>query len=295
LYESSLVLYVRALTPVHVGVGRGEAAQVDLPIQRDEYGFPVIWASSLKGAIKANLSDNVRKYLGSEPREETLPSHISLLDARLVLMPVRTLRGVWTYGTTPHLLGYLARYLEIHADVSKAGADVYKEVRQLTNLVPPGATKAISTLVEEKDSLVIVNETELEVEKKKEPLDVLPRVLPSEIAELVKKQGLIIIPDRDGQGLEILSRSLMIQYRVRLSRDTKTVDAGPWSEEYVPMETVFVSVALCRSFKQGDRKIEARDLCEEFRKAINGKTIYVGGKETIGRGLVRLLTYQLGV
>jgi len=295
MYESSLVLYVRALTPVHVGVGRGEAAHVDLPIQRDEFGFPIIWANSLKGAIKANLSDNVRKYLGSEPREETLPSHISLLDARLVLMPVRTLRGVWAYGTTPHLLGYLARYLEIYADVSKAGADIYKEVQQLANLVPPGATKAISTLVEEKDSLVIVNETELEVEKKKEPLDALSKVLPDEIAELVKKQGLMIIPDRDGQGLEILSRSLMFQYRVRLNRDTKTVDAGPWSEEYVPMETLFVSVALCRSFKQGDRKIEAGELCEAFRKAINGKTMYVGGKETIGRGLVRLLTYQLGV
>jgi len=179
-------------------------------------------------------------------------------------------------------------------DVSKTGKDVYEGVRQLKNLIPLDATKAISTLVEEKDNLVVVNEMELEAERRKEPLDILSKVLPNEIAELVKKQGLIVVPDVGGQGLEVLSRSLMIQYRVKLSKD-KTVEAGPWSEEYVPMETVFVSAVLCRSFKQGDRNIEARDICEEFKRAVDNMTIYVGGKETIGRGLVKLFAYQFGV
>jgi len=61
------MLYIKALTPIHVGVGRGEATHVDLPLQRDEFGFPTIWASSLKGAIKSNLKGDVKKYLGSEP------------------------------------------------------------------------------------------------------------------------------------------------------------------------------------------------------------------------------------
>jgi len=108
MYSQSTLLYIRALTPIHVGVGRGEGVHVDLPVQRDEFGFPTIWASSFKGAVKANVGGEVKKYLGSEPMEaESTPSSISLLDAKLVFIPVRILDNVWTYATTPHLLGYL--------------------------------------------------------------------------------------------------------------------------------------------------------------------------------------------
>ena len=292
LYEHSLLLCVKALTPVHVGIGRGEAIHVDLPVQRDEFGFPTIWASSLKGAVKANLSGKVKKFLGAEPHEEVAPSHISLLDARLILVPVRTLKGVWTYGTTPHLLGYLKRYLEIHISINKAAYP--NELQQLWGIVSPDLNRAISTKNFEKP--VLVNELELaEVESKPEILSGLSKVLPSEVGSAVKGQGLIVIPDKDGRGSEVINRSLMVQYRVRLNRESKTVEAGPWSEEYIPMETVFVSVALCRSFKQGESKMEAKDVCNEFKQAVDGKAIYVGGKETIGRGLVKLLTHVLRV
>ena len=292
MYERSLLLYVKALTPVHVGVGRGEATHVDLPVQRDEFGFPTIWASSLKGAVKADLSGEVKKLLGAEPHEETAPSHISLLDARLILVPVRTLRGVWTYGTTPHLLGYLKRYLEIHTSINKAAYP--NELQQLWGIVPPDLGKAISTKDFEKP--VLVNELELaEVESRPEMLCGLSRALPGEVGSAVKERGLIVIPDKDGRDQEVINRSLMVQYRVRLNRETKTVEAGPWSEEYVPMETIFVSIVLCRSFKQGESKVEANEVCERFKQAVDGKAIYVGGKETIGRGLVKLLTHVLGV
>jgi len=292
LYEHSLLIFVKALTPVHVGVGRGEATHVDLPVQRDEFGFPTIWASSLKGAIKANLSGEVKKLLGAEPHEEVAPSHISLLDARLILIPVRILRGVWTYGTTPHLLGYLKRYLEIHISINKTAYP--NDVQQVWGIVPPDLNRAISSKDFEKP--VMVNELELaEVEKRPEMLYGLSSILPSEVGSAVKERGLIVIPDKDGRGPEVINRSLMVQYRVRLEKETKTVEAGPWSEEYVPMETVLASVVLCRSFKQGEGKVEAKDVCEKFKQATNGKTVYVGGKETIGRGLVKLLTHVLGV
>jgi hypothetical protein len=46
------LFWLVALTAVHPGVGRSEEAQVDLPVQRDEFGLPTVWASSLKGADK---------------------------------------------------------------------------------------------------------------------------------------------------------------------------------------------------------------------------------------------------
>ncbi|MGC8988418.1 MAG: type III-B CRISPR module RAMP protein Cmr4, partial [Infirmifilum sp.] len=75
--------------------------------------------------------------------------------------------------------------------------------------------------------------------------------------------------------------SVMIQWRVRLDKERKTVNAGPWSEEYLPMETVLVSLVLCRIR-------EGKDPCDDLRKALHGRAIFVGGKESIGRGLVKL-------
>jgi len=117
----------------------------------------------------------------------------------------------------------------------------------------------------------------------------LSKILPSEIKEIIDRRGLIVVPDKDNIGLEIVNRSLMIQYRVALDREKKTVRAGPWSEEYIPMETVFVSTALCRNYQQKD----ANAICNEFKAEVKDKTIFVGGKETIGKGLVKIIVYEL--
>ncbi|MEM4846788.1 MAG: hypothetical protein QW794_03405, partial [Thermosphaera sp.] len=40
MYTSRILMYMRAITPVHVGVGRGYGVYVNLLEQRDEFGFP---------------------------------------------------------------------------------------------------------------------------------------------------------------------------------------------------------------------------------------------------------------
>ncbi|MFP3157935.1 MAG: RAMP superfamily CRISPR-associated protein, partial [Caldivirga sp.] len=51
--DAKLIL-LESLTPLHPGSGRG-SAYVDLPVQRDEFDFPTIWSSSLKGALRSTL------------------------------------------------------------------------------------------------------------------------------------------------------------------------------------------------------------------------------------------------
>ena len=110
-YLLSDLIVLRAVTPVHAGVGRAGGV-VDLPVQRDEYGYPCIYSSSLKGALKAGLLQAflkslgggsgayhralmaVQALLGPEPEEgESFESSVALLDAYLFAMPVRSLRG----------------------------------------------------------------------------------------------------------------------------------------------------------------------------------------------------------
>ena len=279
MYNSAFLIFLEALTPVHVGTGREEGFHVDLSVQRDEFGFPTIWASSLKGALKANIDQNFRKYLGSEPEEgEIRPSYISILDAKLLLIPARTLDNVWIYISTPHLLGYLKTYLDIYNDIMNTQYNV--------NLSMLSRDKAISTKFSEK---AFINELDIPVTKNTELLTNLglKTLLPEDLGNYIEKQGLVIIPDANNQSLTIVRRSMMIQYRVRLKRTEKTVDTGPWSEEYLPMKTILVSLALCRNVQRENK--DAKSLCEEFKNKLNNKkSIYVGGKETIGRGLVKL-------
>ncbi len=288
-----MLLFIRALTPLHVGAGRGVSIHVDLPLQRDEFDFPTIWASSLKGALRANVPDsNLRKVLfGPEPGSGELESSpVSITDARLLLIPARILTGVWSYATSPHMLSQLNTLL---STMNKG----------IVSVPRPPQGKAV---VSKKDLLlrdargreyVTVNEISFEaIAGGDETLKTLGNVLPDELRKLVEEKGLIVIPDEHSR--MIVNRSLVIQYRVRLKSETKTVEEGPWSEEYLPSETIMASLIICKDGKMrkegsGESKVEkisSAEVCNMLRNSFRelNYTIYVGGKETIGKGLVKL-------
>jgi CRISPR-associated protein Cmr4 len=288
LYEHAKLLFIRALTPIHVGIGRTEGYHVDLPIQRDEFGYPTIWASSLKGAVKANIVDkNIKKYLGAEPGErEMYPSSISILDAKLLAIPGRVLEGVWTYITTTQLLDYLEKYVSVYNEVNKT-----TQLKLDLSILRPAKTAKYT-----RHGRIFANEYELEVE------DALPSnyleqsglkgILPDDVVNNIASRGLLVVSEVSNLGMNLVNRSVLVQYRVRLKRGEKTVDTGPWSEEYLPVETVFVSLALCRKFKDKESGVEKTpdQVCDDFANAIGGRALYLGGKETIGRGLVKIYT-----
>lgn len=271
-------MFIRAETPLHVGVGRGEKAYVDLPIQRDEFNYPVIWSSSLKGALKAALPSDVKKLLGSEPGEVvTAPSKVSILDARLLLIPARTLSGIWTYVTTPHLYMMFKRYLELTRKLQQrqTSRQLNDEQILIECMKRCKACTSIEGLV--KNNKVIVNEVELSACFKQE-LTSLVNEVPDELKNIINDRGLVVISDENNLGLNAINKSIIIQYRVRIKAGAKIVETGPWSEEYVPMETVFVSAVLCNSSNE----------CDSITKALDSKFVYLGGKETIGKGLTKL-------
>jgi len=238
--------------------------------------------------VKANISVNqVKKYLGSDPDEkETYPSSISITDAKLLTIPGRVLEGIWTYITTTQLLENLEKYANIYNEINRTSPLNLN----LSILKPTRSAKYT------KPGSVFVNEYELEVDAK----DTLPgnfldksglkSILPNEIASNIASQGLLILSEANNLGLNLINKSVLIQYRIRLKREEKTVDTGPWSEEYLPMETVFVSLVLCREFKDKEKNIteSPMDVCNKFTSTLDGKSLYLGGRETIGRGLVKI-------
>jgi len=134
----SLVFFY-AETPLHVGSGSG-LGYVDLPIQRERFsGLPMVQGSGLKGAFReaaralvadhkeADLEErdrfteaNVGHLFGAEvpgdssakgdaARDKTFAGACNFVDARLLLLPLRTVKGGWTWATCPMILDRLAR------------------------------------------------------------------------------------------------------------------------------------------------------------------------------------------
>ncbi|MGC9069534.1 MAG: type III-B CRISPR module RAMP protein Cmr4 [Thermoprotei archaeon] len=99
-YENADLIFIKAITNLHVGTGKG-GETVDLPIQRDSFGFPMIYSSSLKGAIKSYIyhkyNNDVAEVLLGPDEAGDFASPVSITDAYLLAFPARSLRGVYCY------------------------------------------------------------------------------------------------------------------------------------------------------------------------------------------------------
>ena len=339
------VILLQALTPLHPGTGRG-AGHVDLPVQRDEFGFPAVWATSLKGALKSThllscdtLSGELDKVacrrrvlliFGPETDEaHEYASAVSFLDARLVAIPARSLRGVWTYTTSPHLLRYHLRYLE--AARHSAAGELGKLLEEVKQAVASGGAVASTDRVLVGGNAVL-NEMTLPAKMHNTAVR-LASLFPGEVGKLVGEQGLVVVGD-DIVG-ELVRRSLLVQTRVRLDYRRKTVASGGlWEEEYVPQFTTFVTVLFCAGVKAAKERAEAfaendvkkiklqvppkeetkmKDelqrryieimstlerpdaVCKEVFKAGDGsqiRSLVFGGKETVGKGLASVVIWE---
>ncbi|NPA69405.1 MAG: type III-B CRISPR module RAMP protein Cmr4 [Crenarchaeota archaeon] len=331
LYDAGKLIFLQAITPVHVGVGRVYGEAVDLPVQRDEFGFPVIWGSSLKGVLRAqkelSISNSSKRRLlkavfGPDESEESrgieTASSMSVLDARLVLVPARSLKGLYIYVTSRHLLQYYLNYVEIILSCTSSFTKDLREVESNLSKLVDACDVSESRAVAISDSYVIdvnrsrkivINEQILDVDVRPELANYFEKCFTINGKFLSKNEiyRIIVVSDRDID--DIVRRSLQVITRVKIDREKKTVRTGAlWSEEYVPSSTVFVGailysmpriLRLCIS-GASDRSTDGnvRQICEILKdydvskiwsEIISpGDYLILGGHETIGKGIMRV-------
>jgi len=278
---------VYAITSLHVGMGRSSGV-VDLPIQRDPQGFPIIFSSTFKGALKQYCGTvynainnngridcskaNVCCCLFGGEEETDVTSIISLSDLYPIAIPVPSLDKGYVYLTS--------RYL-INTVVDLFNAVNYEE-----------GVKLFSSTVSQ--SKVTIG-TDIEVPLVKVSSNLL-NIL-SSLGSIAKKlnEGIAIEEDDSKAVLEI-ERGIIKYTRNRINLNTKTVVSGSlWTEEYLPHGSIFAGIMFLntpRRNKYCNDKI-CDDQCayqkvNEFIK--NNKEFYlnVGGKETIGKGVVKV-------
>lgn len=323
-----------AITPLHPGSGRS-LGEVDLTIQRDPLGYPIVFASSIKGALKnlcirKKASRNLRSCVdektgvakcseqncealniccclfGSEiGGEESQQALISILDFIPLALPLPSVDEGYVYVSTPLLLtkasliaealGYKNISDELFTLASRESSEkmmaVYLTAKEPRTIDVAGSTIEVMGLTSKSSSDFKGSEK-------------LIQNLGGLAVNLLKK--LVIVSDEVGP--TILDRGLLRVTRIRLRKDRKTVAEGSlWTEEYIPSGTVFLGGLLitpthnknCDSVGIDVLNTEntnvVNKVTNEFKDIIGGNTFYfiVGGKETVGKGLVKTYVHGL--
>ena len=111
----NMLFSIRSLSSVHCGVGQG-TNDIDLPTARHAVsGHPLIPGSSLKGVLKDEFlggkyyneasRDKVRALFGGDPTDsDSYASAISVGDANLIALPVRSNFGTFAYLASTYTL-----------------------------------------------------------------------------------------------------------------------------------------------------------------------------------------------
>jgi len=289
LYEKSLI-FIRTMMPLHVGTGRALGV-VDLPIERDGIGLPFIPASGLKGSVRELFRGDPDEsdLFGPRIEEAGQDSHagaFNILDAYLVSMPVRSLKGVWACASSPFAIKRLNRL----ADLS--GSPEAVNLSQVVDDFGGQNKVAMSKQGFERytiDGKIILNE---EFESDAQLSEGLERI--SEIICPEEPWRFIVVPDDFFK--EIVERSLLRRFRIKLKPETKTVESGAlWSEEDVPPNAVFTTASLYSDVRKPRHEGNEVRNADWVKKRIENKLLTemkgylnLGGHETVGRGLVKL-------
>jgi len=295
LFEVGSVVLVRAVTPVHVGVGRAGGV-VDLPVQRDVYGFPACGSSGVKGAVRASLGDDRRVEAvfgpwveGGGGDEGYYAGAFNVLDLRLLFFPVRSLRGVYAFVTCPLLLRVFMDYLEaagsLDADVSGL-MDCVKEL--LGADVGEGDVLVESDVFTVNGKVVLNEEFVLTPRRNDGGLSEFRKVLM--LGDAYSGRLMVVCDD---VALGLVERSVQRVPRLKLEPGAKKVARGAlWVEENVPADTVFHTVFMySRPRGKGadglSDAVSVREFVEGHFES-RGYYLVIGGNETVGRGLVKL-------
>jgi CRISPR-associated protein Cmr4 len=321
-----------ALTHIHVGVGQAPGVVDLPVLRDSMGYFYIPGSSlkgSIKSTLLRLGVRNVDDYLGGEPGgKETKPGTLAFQDLYPLLVPIPSIdRGV-IFATTPLLI---TKAVMLTSDTSvKSGSNstnqssnkedltvLLKELRIIEK-------KVINRFKNDKDlkMLLLTDESDgndrlcistscQEVSKEEiEDIDDVAeqlKLINKAYSVLLKPQGRIeILVLRDTIAPKIFDRSLIRQARIRLKQETKTVERGGlWTEEYIPHFTLFSGAIIDTkmklksqnnsSNKQQNKQDNHEEPIEWITKIIEeklGNTVIIGGKETIGKGILKLKTIK---
>ncbi len=282
------LLLVHALSPLHAGTGQGVDV-IDLPIAREKAtGIPYLPGSSIKGVLREACQDD-KKVAIFGPETANASDHAGsaqFSDARLLLLPVRSLAGTFAWVTSPLLLRRFVR-----------DAQNCKGVQPLDSVPQPTgetscyvANQGCELLLQQQNVRSVVLEDLLLAPIEDATTETWgswlgKHIFPDEIYwQNALRSRLCIVHDNVLSFL--LQTATEVTARIQLDSSKKTVKRGAlWYEEALPAETILSGLVVAAPTRQANPGHEAIFATVE---KLTKTTLQFGGNSTIGRGLCQL-------
>lgn len=316
MFEASQLVFYYAVSPVHMGAGSAIGA-IDSPIQHEVHTqHPMFAGSGLKGALRHHFNRAWPRAEGDDRKPNSLINRIfgpdtgasdfagalSLSDAQLVALPVRSLKGGFAYVTSPLALARL------HRLATQAGLSPDWTV---PTAAENKAQTASGNLLHSKQLILEAFEFTADVDDKLQATaqwiaaHALPGTANSFFADKFKTD-LVLLHDTDFA--HFARHAMVVEPHVRINDESGTADdGGLFYVENLPPETLMVGLAQAsiERFKKGSRRDDSPMLLTapevlakvfdgegETLPGIGGKLLQIGGDATTGRGLVLVQSVQ---
>lgn len=252
------LLGLLAETSIHPGAGQS-AGVIDLPVAREAAtDYPVIPGSSLKGALRSLAEgaklDAIEHIFGKSDNAGAL----LVSDARLLLLPVRSLQSAYKWVTCPHLLERFQRDLQ-RANQSSAPFEI--------SLVEPGGYCG------KDDGQLFLEERQFK------PRKPLPEGLLESIGQFIKHDGtrnrlpdqLVILHDDDFAWFARYGLAVQARNELKGSKTSNNL----WYEESIPADALFYTLLAERG---------ANAVAPVKELFTSRPYLQLGGNETVGMG-----------
>ena len=289
--------WIHAVTPIHVGSGRG-LGYIDLPVAREAVtSWPYIPGSSIKGVIadKFNATEEARKKSDARPEivaafgvsgsdsgsEESTAGALVFTDADIFCLPVRSFYGTFAWVTSPFCLKRhnvsvkLPEY--IHSDdafitvnsvlTSLGGSEVYLEDLNLEAGDDPELRRGLEEFA----------------------LGISKSIFPG------KDDWQRMFADRfvvvsDDVFTFLCTSGTEVTAHIKIDPKTGTAQDGAlWYEEALPVESILLGRVWCDKVykKRPGGEIPPDELMREF--CTEPLRLQLGGKASTGKGQVNCI------
>jgi CRISPR-associated protein Cmr4 len=297
--QKTTIIGLHSQTSIHAGTG-SSIGVIDLPIQREGHnGWPCIFGSAVKGALRARAeeeygkrNDSVIYVFGEETdKGHELAGAIAISDARLLLLPVRSLTSQFKWVTCP------AAIKRFELDAARFGTTL-----SIADDLDVDEDKALVAGEHNQNRLFL---EEYRFDTKVVKLDsVIDAILPlmANASKRDLEKQLVIISDDNFSHLT--QHVTPVNAHIAIDSETKLVKPGAlWYEETLPPETLLyfgISAVASRTKKvfkiidtpPDDIKLDASQVMGAVTNLFANGWLQLGGNETVGMGWCAVSNYS---
>jgi CRISPR-associated protein Cmr4 len=286
--QKTAILGLFTETSLHAGTGQMQS-NIDLPIQRESHtSYPCVYGSGVKGALRELAESRELKWIDEVfgPDMQNGSEHAGALgvtDARLLLLPVRSLTGHFKWVTCPAILH---RWKSDYQRLDLPEANGFS----LTSIIDNETALVHHTLPEQD---LFLEEFRFKTQANQNIEKVINNIIKAINGDLktdLIKQLVIINNDMFAH---LCRYATPVDAHIAIDNETKVTKPGAlWYQETLPPNTLLYTILIAQNSRKPtkDEKDKKADANEILGNVINKlfpqdrPYLRIGGNETVGMG-----------